>query len=345
VARGLVPRAAFRAGWVSVRRRRAMLMGVKVIGGLQVKQEIAVDDVRLDDTSFHPPHSQSDSVDVEAPIASGAAIAQRTPPPPDAKSTLATQINDAKAKRALIGARALATRLDDIERLTKLGIKVRSVFDLDNTVFDTRFRTLWCAQEFDRRNNTNYFSQLTEETIDMIGEDGRLTARHPALNLPDDVIEAFGKFWAREFWTPANLVHDRVIPEMLDIIREARSRGAECVFLTGRAEKFNFEGETIERSFRADTLKQLNDPPASLDVDTKQLFLKPTHKHKTAPYKEQMMRAWSEDGEIGFFITEGRRDIAHAKGLLPDLVCFLLQCSFEDDKEKLTNVPEIAGRW
>jgi hypothetical protein len=322
------------------------LCGVKVVAGIKVHKQLEVDDVRLDDSSFHPPHSQSDRVDVEAPIPSGAVIAQRTPPPADAKSLLTAQVDEAKEKRAMLGARALAARFDEIEQLAKLGIKVRCVFDLDNTVFDTRYRTLWCAQEYDRRNNTNHFSQLTEETIDMIGEDGRLTARHPSLNLPDDVIEAFGKFWDREFWTPENLVQDRVIPEMLEIIREARSRGAECVFLTGRADKFNFEGEEhIQRSFRPHTLKQLNDPPVSLDVDTKQLFLKPTHKHKTAPYKEQMMRGWSQDGEIGFFITEGRRDIAHAKGLLPDLVCFLLQCSFEDDKEELNNVPEIAGRW
>ena len=52
--------------------------------------------------------------------------------------------------------------------------------------------------------------------------DGRETAI--SLGLPDDVIEAFGTFWDKEFWNPDNLVHDVPMQSMVDLIVEAQKR-------------------------------------------------------------------------------------------------------------------------
>jgi hypothetical protein len=282
----------------------------------------------------------ADGAPQQAPIPSGAHLKDRTAPPHGAADVITARVDLAKQERAARGVRALAERMDEIERLRDLGVPVRCVFDLDNTVVDTRYRTLWCAQEFDRRHGTSWFADLP---VDRVLLNGRDTAR--GLGLPDDVVEAFGALWDYEFWNPANLVHDVQIDEVVAIIREAQHRGAEVSFLTGRAEQFvdRVTGET--KGFLQATLDQLRKPPASLDVTPGQVVMKPSPEHKTAVFKEQMLRKWAERGEIGFFLTEGRADIAHARGLLPDLTCFLLQCTFEDGGPELPGVHELLGRW
>jgi len=164
--------------------------------------------------------------------------------------------------------------------------------------------------------------------LSQMQEDGRKTAI--ALGLPDDVVELIGLVWDREFWDPANLVHDGDMAPMLDVVREAQRRGADVVFLTGRTEDHGFRGPTRDQLARV-----------GIDVHDTHLLLKPSLAIRTGPYKEQEMRALGADAHLGFFLTEGRRDMDHLVATVPGLHAFLLDASFEAGGPACAGVPVL----
>src|SRR5262249_11358137 len=147
------------------------------------------------------------------------------------------------------GERALEDKLEEIAAQVKAGVRVRCVFDLDNTVFDTRARTLFVMQEFGRRTGSHRFEHLT---LDDIKLDGLETARELKPPLTQAVLDEVQKFWLLEFWNPDNIKHDLPVPGALDIIRRCAEAGAEIAFLTGRAESF-VDDAGHEKGFRAET--------------------------------------------------------------------------------------------
>ncbi len=209
------------------------------------------------------------------------------------------------------GVRFVAERLAEITTLTRLGVPVAVVFDLDNTVFDTRHRTLHAAQQFDRDRGTEHFAGVT---VSDMAVDGRTTAQQ--LGLADDVIESFGAFWDQSFWTPAHLAHDAPIGDMVELVHRARAAGAAVKFLTGRI-----------ATFHADSVAQLK--KAGVDVDDGDVCCKPDLSVRTGPFKEAMLTTWSGDAALGFFVTEGVRDLLHLQGALSDLPLLRLDCSLE----------------
>lgn len=260
------------------------------------------------------------------PLPSGAQLAQRSAPLADVPIT-----TPFRARLAALGASgqsgviALALRLDEIAQLCASGQTVRCVFDLDNTLFDTRFRTLHAAKEFDRLNGSHWFDGLSEATIDQVGFDGRATAA--AAGLPPAVVEAFAGFWKRSFWTPANLAHDRPIAASFELVRAAQQAGAKIAFLTGRAESWHDPNSGAPTGFRADTCAQLE--RAGIDLADCELVLKPRPQDSTPHFKEALLRGWQAQGPIGFFVTEGKIDLAHIAPRLPEAHCFMLGCSIE----------------
>ncbi len=238
------------------------------------------------------------------------------------------------------GLRALDKRFDEIERSNAQGIKVRCVFDLDNTLFDTRWRTLACARAWDREQGTGWFSALSDEQlVAAIARNGRETAL--GLGLPADVVTGFGAYWDEAFWRPESLVFDRPMDPPLNLVAEALARGAEVVFLSGRVERHETaSGEVI--GFREASLRQL--VAAGVDVKRAQLVLKADVSVKTAPFKAEVLRRFDDEGEIGFFFTEGVRDTTEVRAALPDTACFLLGCSFERDARP-DGVPVLPGRF
>jgi hypothetical protein len=325
---------------------------VSRIGGLRT----AASDAKLDESSVVPPRS---AIDAASPMERDASVgAPRTDghepsrgvvtsaltspggpgraheaAPHGAMGARMAALTGAVLDRSTHGTAALAARFDEIEALVREGKKVRCVFDLDNTLFDTRARTLFCAKQYDEEHGTSYFAGLT---LDQVKLDGRATAT--ALGLPDSVIEDFGAHWDHNFWVPEHLVHDLEMRPILEIVAEAQRRGAEVVFLTGRAERF-LDKDGVERGFREATRAQLE--RAGLAVDDAQIVLKPGLDVRTAPFKADRMRTWQDDGVIGFFLTEGRYDIEHVSKTMTDLALFLLDSSLEEGGPACEGVPVL----
>lgn len=273
----------------------------------------------LDTSSIHPPASDIDAA--ERPIPSGSDLAHKQPALAGVATTtlFGARLPDARA--------LLEKRFGEIEQLVQDGEIVRCVFDLDNTLFDTRARTLHALEVFDAENGTSHAVGLDLRSI---REDGRKTAI--ALGLSDDVVERIGLVWDREFWDPANLVHDTLMMPMIELVKEAQRRGAEVVFLTGRTEDHGFREPSRDQLERAGIL-----------VDDAHLLLKPSLEERTAPYKEAQMRALDVNATIGFFLTEGRRDMAHLAGVIEGFTGFLLDSSFEREGPRCKGVPVLPS--
>jgi hypothetical protein len=258
------------------------------------------------------PAAKAKAVDVDVGaswIPSGADISNLGPPREDLP---VVDVLGAQTRPPIDGRKWVSERLAELQKLAKLGVPVTVVFDLDNTVFDTRTRTLNAARAFDEARGTQHFAGCDVGDMQV---DGRSTASK--LGLPDDVIEAFAAFWEDSFWTPAHLAHDVPIKDMVELVQRAQATGATVKFLTGRC-----------ANFHDDTMIALQN--AGLAVDPKDLVCKPDMSVRTAPFKEQHLKAWSSSSELGFFVTEGVRDLLHVKGFLPDVPLLRLDCTFED---------------
>jgi hypothetical protein len=111
------------------------------------------------------------------------------------------------------------------------GQRCAIVFDIDNTLVDTRYRTLAAAREFGRRFGIR---QLASARIEDIGIDGRSTCLN--LGVKGRWIMAFQAFWLRFFWDPKNFHYDRTIKVTAKLAKRASDLGAEVFYLTGRTE-------------------------------------------------------------------------------------------------------------
>jgi phosphoglycolate phosphatase-like HAD superfamily hydrolase len=219
------------------------------------------------------------------------------------------------------GRRFADTRLHELATLSRLGVRTAVVFDLDNTVFDTRHRTLQAGFAFDAAHGTTFFSGAS---VDVIGADGASTAAK--LGLVDPHASEFVAFWDIFFWTPENLALDKPIADMVALVQAAQASGAQVTFLTGRVQ-----------TFQEASLQQLQ--AAGLDVALDDVICKPDIAVRTGPFKVEHLQAMARGGvELGFFVTEGSRDLLHLHGALPELPLLRLACSFEQDRG-LTHLP------
>jgi len=101
------------------------------------------------------------------------------------------------------------------------------VFDIDNTVADTRFRTLHVARAFDAALGTRHFTALGLEHVRL---DGTATAR--AHGLDADVAAAFQAYWASDqgFWCGQCFAEDRPLRPVVDLARRGHAQGTKaCV--------------------------------------------------------------------------------------------------------------------
>jgi hypothetical protein len=213
------------------------------------------------------------------------------------------------------GAAFLAAKLDWIREKSAANEAVMVVFDLDNTLFDTRARTLHAAKSFDERNGSQWFAKLKLEDVQLDGEKTARQVREPSI--PEDVIAAFSAFWGESFWTPENLRHDHEMPDTLLWAKAAQEAGADVRYLMGRTAPFHDV-----------SLEQLR--RAGLRVEESQLCCKPDVDVATAPFKSEILNRWSDEAPIAWFLTEGLRDLAHVQETMPTLATVMLDCSFED---------------
>lgn len=205
--------------------------------------------------------------------------------------------------------------LRDIKARASRGEKVRVVFDIDDTLSESRSRTLNVAKDWDKANGTNYFARLV---VAQVGQDGAETAR--GLGLPAPVVADFQKHWDVEFWKGERFTNDTPIAPMVKLAKAAKAAGAEVIFLTGRIDAL--EGATIAQ-LRRFGLKDVN---ADTVVSKADLSV------RTGPFKAQWLAQSAAEGHhLAFFITESRRDVAAVQQGLAGAPTVLLQSSFGGD--------------
>lgn len=217
----------------------------------------------------------------------------------------------------------VAAALEDIAARVARGEKVRAVFDIDDTLVDTRGRTLALARDWDRKNGTHYFDKLT---LQQVAFDAKDTAR--VMDLPWDSELSFMKFWDENFLEGERFADDGPIPDILQLAKQAKAAGAEVVYLTGRlAARSPF------------TIQQLQKFGLS-DANGKTVVGKPSQAHRTPQFKTEWLAQSAADGwHLAFFITESKRDIAAIQKGIPGVPAVLIDHAFNGPEAVRPDTP------
>lgn len=216
----------------------------------------------------------------------------------------------------------VASALRDVAARVARGEKVRVVFDIDDTLADTRARTLAIAKAWDAENGTRHFDRLT---LEQVGHTGLDTAR--ALNLPWAAELAFVDHWSVAFWDGASYVHDEPIPGIIALAHAAKAAGAELVFLTGRWE--DREHHTIAQLRRF-----------GFEASSENVVSKPGAGTLTVPFKAEWLAESRRQGwHTAFFITESRRDIAGIQAAGEAATSLLLDHPFGGPEKVRSDTP------
>jgi hypothetical protein len=201
--------------------------------------------------------------------------------------------------------------LDDIRARVARGEKPRVVFDIDDTLADTRARTLALAKQWDAQNGTHHFDRLT---LAQVGHNGLDTAM--AMQLPGPAEKAWDAFWEQAFWDGGSFGLDTPICPMVDLAKLAKAAGAEIVYLTGRVA--SLQGASVQQ------LQRFGLP----DADAAHVACKPDQGTRTIPFKADWLAASEASGRhVSFFVTESRRDISGVQSR-GDIQCLLFESGF-----------------
>jgi phosphoglycolate phosphatase-like HAD superfamily hydrolase len=203
----------------------------------------------------------------------------------------------------------LRQALAEIAARARRGEPVCVVFDIDNTLADTRPRTAAAAHGFAGLAATVAARPLAHVAARDVGIDGRETCT--LLGIRDRAtVSRFQVYWRECFWRPQSFRLDRPIPETIRLARRAKRAGAEVFYLTGRVEQLRRTTLTELRRFGLP------------DVDDQHLLCKSAERRATPPYKASMLRGLLRAGQhVAWFISEGRRDIAHLQRTVPAVPC------------------------
>jgi phosphoglycolate phosphatase-like HAD superfamily hydrolase len=176
------------------------------------------------------------------------------------------------------------------------------IFDIDNTLVDTRHRTHAAARAFANKHPSG--SSLASIPFGKVRYNGKQTGK--CLGLSSSMTRAFQRHWNRFFWDPVNFKHDRPIRQTVQLARQAKATGAEVFYLTGRIEPL--------KTATLSQLRQLGLP----DADEAHLMCKPGLKVATAPFKQQTVQNMLAKGhDIGWFMSDSRKDIASVQQTTP----------------------------
>ncbi len=182
------------------------------------------------------------------------------------------------------------------------------VFDIDNTLADTRRRTLVAAHAFGKENG---IPQLANARLEEMRLTGFETARALGVSLP--AATRFERAWQQLFWSAAGIALDRPMAGMIALARRAKAAGAEVVYLTGR-----------NASLAAATRLQLGKFGLP-DVDAAHVVCKPSAGLPTPEFKAGVFATLRAMGtQVGFFVTESRRDIGYLQAHQAHVPCVLL---------------------
>jgi hypothetical protein len=191
--------------------------------------------------------------------------------------------------------------LHTILEMKKAGVTPALVFDVDNTLVDTRYRTMAAARAF----VLNGERPLAHATLETVGYLPSETCANNRIDDPD-VQRAFADFFDDYFWRESSFTHDQPIEMTIALAQLAEKLGAEIYFLTGRTETF--------RDLTKDKLEELG-----LTVKSKEhLIMKSPERdaegnlEKTEPFKARELRRLDRRKvKVAGYVTEGSRDLRY----------------------------------
>lgn len=215
----------------------------------------------------------------------------------------------ASTQRTIDGRVFMQNALADIKKKVAAGEKVVVVFDIDNTLFDSRARTAAAANEYGETNGIPKLEQLTADQAELNGKD---TAKKAGIsNIA--TINDFAKFWSGFFFQGAHYHHDTPLASSIAWANAAKAAGAEIVYLTGREQK--------SESFTRAQLKAAGLP----DTDAKHVICKPASAKSTPEYKAAEFEKLTKSSHVAWFLTESERDISAVQKAVPSVPCVVLE--------------------
>lgn len=230
----------------------------------------------------------------------------------------------AKRKDLTDGVKAVHSVVEQIKKRKKK--VVRAVFDIDDTLTDSRYRTLQLAKNYDQSKGTKTFASLT---VDKVGHNGQETAQN--LGAPSTVCTDFGKYWDVEFWKPESFTFDAVVDIGFALYKQCKAAGAEIIYLSGRIA--SLQGTSITQ------LQRLG----FTDANEKSVICKASVSVKTTPFKSEWMASSERAGiPVAVFVTESTRDVATVQKDSPKIPVILLEGRYETEFEILApNTPYL----
>lgn len=225
---------------------------------------------------------------------------------------------------ALTGRAFTAAVLAQVRQQSASGVHPRVVFDIDDTLTDSRARTLAFAKAYDHQHGTTRFSGLCLADIQFPPTELAQKAGLSGADLND-----FMSGWEDYFFSIPAMKEDEPIAPMVELAKEAAAAGAEVVFLTGRPEE--------QRSETLSELERLKLPQSLTD----HLFMsKPGDK---ADFKVKLLSQWAKAGQaLGFFITESTADVARLQAAGSPIAPVLFESPLKQAGEPRAGTPVYA---
>ncbi len=206
----------------------------------------------------------------------------------------------------------LTKQLAEIKKQTQAGKKVAVSFDIDNTLFDTRGRSLAIGKMFDKANGTTYFKGTSRTSM---GNDAAETGA--AVGMTGDHLKKFKSLWFREFFKGENFEKDTQMRQTISLAKRAAAAGADVFYVTARTQS--------EEKFTIAELAEAGLP----NVDDKFVVSKAKMKDKTPEYKAgELVKISQQYDFVPWFITESRADIRGVQKLDAPVQAVLLETKF-----------------
>lgn len=209
----------------------------------------------------------------------------------------------------------MARRLVLAARHLDAGSPAFAVFDIDNTLVDTRYRTLHVARAFDRAHGTSWFASLT---LDTTGADAADTCERLG-GIPASVRRRFEAAWREHFWAPESFLRDKPVPSVVAWAKRAHAEGLDVRLLTGRWA--GLEETSVRQMHRA----------GLRFIDSTRTFHKPGPRLWTKAFKARVIAQLMSQGFVAWYVTESRLEIAHIQQRVPGAPCVLADCSIEPE--------------
>ncbi|MGI9549526.1 MAG: HAD family acid phosphatase [Bdellovibrionales bacterium] len=174
-----------------------------------------------------------------------------------------------------------------LETLQKGGSDVACIFDLDSTLFCTKYRTQAIIEAYIKACSFDQDPSLKKQlqNIEVTKRDWSIRDILKRYNLDQnhEVLNQLETFWRKKFFTNDYLHYDKPYKGAVEFVNKLHELGATLFYLTARKEMFMLQG-TLK------TLKKYNFP---LKTD-KHLLLKVDREQLDAEYKKEKLQKISQ---------------------------------------------------